>query len=362
MIPYLLAIAGGYLIGSVTDSKLFAKGGKVKRLYAVLRSPMGEIISHIEVQNRDERDALMKFREMGITQIGSIYFTEIEPYYYSKGGLIGINDLVKVKSLDKNGMVISEHSEGKWWVRLDYGKPYEKDEIISEKDLLFLKGNETRLFSNGGGVYDDEEEFYPTSVSDMLGKWDDLVQMKNSLSQDVYLKIPKEKNAEYRILKCITKEYDYYLLDTLMDNWRYNHIKLDSILTKAIDSPYSSLLNLVNNSYVNYIGDDFINEDSEYINGLTKEILKYCVAYKTLNKNEEIFYDGIKKDDENYYLKIVGDVYAPFSEYESCEEMLLDLKYSPFVEEYNMLSLSEYNKCYEIGDDDIRLVLKLKSE
>jgi hypothetical protein len=69
--------------------------------------------------------------------------------------MIGINDLVKVKSLDKNGMVISEHSDGKWWVRLDYGKPYERDEIISENDLIIRKGNENRLFSEGGGVMDD---------------------------------------------------------------------------------------------------------------------------------------------------------------------------------------------------------------
>lgn len=71
-----------------------------------------------------------------------------------KGGGVGTNDLVKVKSLNKDGMVISKYKEDKWWVRLDYGKPYERDEIISENDLIVRKGNENRLFSKGGGVGD----------------------------------------------------------------------------------------------------------------------------------------------------------------------------------------------------------------
>jgi hypothetical protein len=91
MIPYLLAIAGGYLIAEATkDKQLFAKGGrtKQKKLYAVLRSPFGETITHIEVSDRDERLARQKLVEMGFTQSGSIYFTENEPYYYAKGGNI----------------------------------------------------------------------------------------------------------------------------------------------------------------------------------------------------------------------------------------------------------------------------------
>ena len=35
MIPYLLAIAGGYLIGSSTERKLFAKGGGVDRSWVI---------------------------------------------------------------------------------------------------------------------------------------------------------------------------------------------------------------------------------------------------------------------------------------------------------------------------------------
>lgn len=66
--------------------KKMAKGGKVKKLYAVLRSPMGEIISDIEVETEDVNEALKKFREMGINEIGTIYFTTNEPHYYAKGG------------------------------------------------------------------------------------------------------------------------------------------------------------------------------------------------------------------------------------------------------------------------------------
>jgi hypothetical protein len=62
---------------------------------------------------------------------------------------IGLYDLVRAKNLGKDGMVISKHSEGKWWVRLD-GLTY--DEIISEKDLIVRKGNDSRLFAKGGEI------------------------------------------------------------------------------------------------------------------------------------------------------------------------------------------------------------------
>lgn len=60
----------------------YAKGGKTKKIYAVLRSPMGEIISDIEVDREDKAEALRKFREMGINEIGTIYFTNTPPHYY----------------------------------------------------------------------------------------------------------------------------------------------------------------------------------------------------------------------------------------------------------------------------------------
>jgi hypothetical protein len=64
----------------------YAKGGKVKKMYAVLVSPMGEMIADVEVDDMDERKAREKFREMGITQAGSIRFSNNQPHYYEKGG------------------------------------------------------------------------------------------------------------------------------------------------------------------------------------------------------------------------------------------------------------------------------------
>lgn len=63
----------------------FAKGGKVK-MYAILVSPMGETIADVEVENADEKKAREKFREMGITQSGSIRFSNRAPHYYEQGG------------------------------------------------------------------------------------------------------------------------------------------------------------------------------------------------------------------------------------------------------------------------------------
>lgn len=83
---------------------LFAKGGKVKKKYAVLRSPMGEIIADIQVDNEDKMEALKKFRDMGINEVGSIYFTDTPPYYYAKGGAIG--DAARVKSKNKTGVIM----------------------------------------------------------------------------------------------------------------------------------------------------------------------------------------------------------------------------------------------------------------
>ena len=95
-------------------SKKFAKGGKVKKKYAVLRSTMGEIIADIEVQNEDKMDALKKFRDMGINEVGTIYFTDRPPHYYAKGGEIKwqdieVGDSARVKDINKTGVVVKTY-------------------------------------------------------------------------------------------------------------------------------------------------------------------------------------------------------------------------------------------------------------
>lgn len=64
----------------------YAKGGKVNKMYAILVSPMGETIADVEVESADEKKAREKFREMGITQSGSIRFSNRAPHYYEQGG------------------------------------------------------------------------------------------------------------------------------------------------------------------------------------------------------------------------------------------------------------------------------------
>jgi hypothetical protein len=102
------------------DSKegSYAKGGKIKKKYAVLRSPMGEIIADIEVDNEDKNEALKKFRDMGINEVGTIYFTDTPPYYYDFGGSVtgakrlkgGINSLLPEK-IDYKGYVILKNND-----------------------------------------------------------------------------------------------------------------------------------------------------------------------------------------------------------------------------------------------------------
>ena len=68
------------------DDDYYARGGKIKKMYAILVSPMGQTIADVEVERQDEREARDKFRQMGITQTGSIRFSNTPPYYYQQGG------------------------------------------------------------------------------------------------------------------------------------------------------------------------------------------------------------------------------------------------------------------------------------
>ncbi len=50
MIPYLLAIAGGYLIGSATKKQYFNTGGKVDGMYL----PKAELVSQKEIKELED--------------------------------------------------------------------------------------------------------------------------------------------------------------------------------------------------------------------------------------------------------------------------------------------------------------------
>jgi hypothetical protein len=98
MIPYLLAIAGGYLIGDATkDKQLFAKGGGVSGMPewdVTITSENGETYDWVGYA-KNEDDALYKAEqeagfesvETGINQLTDSKGNKIE---YAKGGLIGV--------------------------------------------------------------------------------------------------------------------------------------------------------------------------------------------------------------------------------------------------------------------------------
>ena len=144
----------------------FAKGGKVKKLYAVLRNPMGEIIADVEVDNEDRAEALRKFREMGIEAVGSISFTNNQPYYYKDGGI----------------------PEGKYTIK--YMKPFtssyidfksvdDKDQAIKEaKELFKDKDSEVEVVDESGEVVFD---IYKDGGK-VKGKWiQDAIKHKGAL-------------------------------------------------------------------------------------------------------------------------------------------------------------------------------------
>jgi hypothetical protein len=109
----------------------YAKGGKVK-IYAVLRSPMGEIIADIEVDSENKIEALRKFREMGINDVGTIYFTNNPPYYYADGGELQDSDLIEIviKSFRDEDAFIFDNESGNY-------RGYNSEDYIAKKSVNY---------------------------------------------------------------------------------------------------------------------------------------------------------------------------------------------------------------------------------
>ena len=120
---------------------LFAKGGKTKKKYAILRSRMGEIIADIEVETEDRLDALKQFIDLGIdVNQGTIYFTDTPPHYYAEGGEIKwqdveVGDSARVKDINKSGVIVKTYGR-KFHLKFVDGteKTYDANELEFTKN------------------------------------------------------------------------------------------------------------------------------------------------------------------------------------------------------------------------------------
>jgi hypothetical protein len=142
----------------------FARGGKVKKMYAILRSPMGEVIADVEVENEDKNEALKKFRDMGIQEIGSISFTNNPPYYYADGGDIEKANLgyllvaekikgIAPKSFDAADEKVAERIKSQQYADggdVKYGKP----------EFIDYKGESIMFEPINNEYYVNDEMFY----------------------------------------------------------------------------------------------------------------------------------------------------------------------------------------------------------
>ncbi len=81
----------GHYINSIiyNNDGIYGKGGKIKKIYAILYSSLG-VIADTEVTSEDKNKAIEIFETMGIKipSDASIRFSNTAPYYYENGGTI----------------------------------------------------------------------------------------------------------------------------------------------------------------------------------------------------------------------------------------------------------------------------------
>lgn len=192
---------------------------------------------------------------------------------------------------------------------------------------------------------------YDNNISDMIGKWDDLIKIDDSY----YVKFNNDFKSQHDLLECIAKGYEYYLLDSLLYiiknklNVFYYvkmHIKVDGV-QKSFK-----------------ITDDYVNEELikyNNKNNISIDVLRNAVGLKTLFHNKLVLEDCLKFDDNFFYLKILNvDLYDDFNFYKNAKEMLLDnVKYKEYINEYNLLSLEDDNELYKLNDSDVKFILQI---
>jgi hypothetical protein len=203
-------------------------------------------------------------------------------------------------------------------------------------------------------LHDDDDEDSSKNLSDMIGKWDDLV-----IKDGIYYCVFNLTNwkTEDNLLSSISPGYDYYFLDVLFYMFR-NNKSIENYIVKSLKNEdiYNSFQTMI--SYVMKNNIYYYGESNEQF---SKEFLLYCFILKVLKQNEDIFYDCILREKSTYYLKIVPQkVSADFEYYDNCQSMLKDIsKEKHYVKEYNLISTDESSDLYNINDDDINRMKRI---
>ena len=203
-------------------------------------------------------------------------------------------------------------------------------------------------------VLDDVEEDNSLELSDMLGKWDDLVE-RNGIYY-VKFNITDWKSGD-NLLSSIASDYDYYFLDVLFNMYK-KYMSIKDYLVKMIDNEYVShsfdnMVSYVMKNKIYYYGES----DEQF----SKEFMLYCFIFKTLKQNKDVFSDCILRENDTYYLKIVPQyMYADFESYKNGQDMLIDMsKKKYYVKEYNLIPTDDNSDLYTIYDKDVNYMKKI---
>jgi hypothetical protein len=199
-------------------------------------------------------------------------------------------------------------------------------------------------------LYQDVVEKY-NNLSDMIGKWDDLVKINDSY----YVKFNVGFKSENELLQCIAEDYFYYHLHDLLYilknklnvfSFTKSHIKVDGI-KKAF-------------TYTSYVDENLITYNKPNI---SKDILRIAVAFNTLYNNKSVIEECVKFDGNFFYLKLLNvDLYDDIKYYKNAKEMLSDnRKYKDYINTYDLLSLEDDNRLYHLSDADVKLILDIIS-
>jgi len=200
--------------------------------------------------------------------------------------------------------------------------------------------------------YDDED--ISIELSDMVGKWDDLVE-RNGIYY-VKFNITDWKSGD-NLLSSIVSDYDYYFLNVLFDMYK-EYMSIKDYLVKMIDNQYvfrsfDNMVSYVMKNNINYYGES----DEQF----SKEFMLYCFIFKILKQNKDVFSDCILRENDTYYLKIVPqDMHADFESYKNGQDMLIDMsKKKYYVKEYNLIPTDDNSDLYTIYDKDVNYMKKI---
>jgi hypothetical protein len=188
------------------------------------------------------------------------------------------------------------------------------------------------------------------NISDMIGKWDDLIKINDSY----YVKFNNDFKSESQLLRCIAEDYNYYLLNDLLyilknknkhNEFTYvkSHIKVSGI-QKAF------MFNDVDENLITY------NKTN-----ISKDVLRCAVIFKTLYHNMPVIEECVKFDDNFFYLKLLNvDLYDNIKYYKNAKEMLFDnRKYKDYINTYDLLSLEDDNQLYHLSDTTVKIILEM---